>query len=99
MAAQILTWMSMVLCVLSFAMFVYFSFALQKKSVAPPVGLGREAQLQSGLSDIAKLVEALSKLADSFARAGPAVMSLVASILFLLVAALGAGLERIAPTH
>ncbi len=88
------------LCVLSFGLFVYFSFALRVKSTAPPkTGLGSTAEVQSGLSDMAKLVEALAKLADSFAKAGPAVMSLVASILFLLVATLGAGLEKIASVH
>ena len=100
MAAQAVTWISIVLCVVSFGLFVYFSFALRPKPTIPPkTGLGGATELQSGLSDMAKLVDALAKLADSFAKAGPSVMSLVASILFLRIAALGAGIDKAASAH
>jgi hypothetical protein len=100
LATQAVTWISIVLCVVSFALFVYFSFTMRvKQAIVPKAGLGGSAEMQSGLSDMAKLVEALAKLADSFAKAGPAVMSLVASILFLLVATIGAGVDKIAAAH
>jgi len=100
MATQAVTWIAMVLCVASFGLFVYFSLAMKPKApLPPPPGLGGKAELQSGLGDMAKLIEALAKLSDSFAKAGPAVMSLIASILFLLVATLGAGLDKIIPAR
>lgn len=87
MAVQVITWVSLALCVSSFVLFAYFSFAM------PSV---KQGDTKSALSEMAQLVEALAKLTESFAKAGPAVMSLVASIFFLLIAALGAGLGNIA---
>jgi flagellar basal body-associated protein FliL len=42
--------------------------------------------------EIAELVKALASLAEALAKAGPALWSLIGSVLFLLIAALAAGL-------
>ena len=81
---------SYVMSVLSFLLFLYFAL---RRPPAPEQGAASD---MPDLSDVAKVLEALAKLTDSFAKAGPAVMSLVASIFFLLIAALGSGFDRIA---
>ena len=41
---------------------------------------------------VAEIVKALASLAESLAKAGPALWSLIGSLLFLLIAAMSAGL-------
>jgi hypothetical protein len=48
------------------------------------------------VSEITEFAKALGELTNSFQKAGPALSSLVASILFFLIATLGAGLDKIA---
>jgi hypothetical protein len=72
-------------------LFVYL--LLTRKS--PAGGLGN-AKVQSGLGDIAKILEALAKLTDSFAKAGPLVMTLVSAIFFFLIALMGSGFDAVA---
>jgi len=48
---------------------------------------------------MAKLVEALAETCGQFREGSPAVMSLIASILFLLIATLGAGIVKVASAH
>ena len=45
-----------------------------------------------------KLLDAISKLTDSLAKAGPALTSLIAAVLFLFVAAFSAGAFKSPPT-
>ena len=45
---------------------------------------------------MAKLIEAISKLTDSFSRGGRGIALLRSAIFFLLVAAVGADLDEIA---
>jgi hypothetical protein len=56
--------------------------------------LAGSGQSFTGVSakDVAELVKALASLADSLVKAGPALWSLMGSLLFLLIAALAAGL-------
>jgi hypothetical protein len=87
---------SYVFSLICFILFAYLSFSQFRSASgsrqAEPEGLAG-AQPQGALSDMAKLVEALSKLTDSFAKAGPLVMSLVAAIFFLLIAVIGSGFD------
>ena len=43
-------------------------------------------KLQAGVADVAKLIEAMAKLTESLTKAGPAIASLVASIIFMILA-------------
>jgi hypothetical protein len=47
--------------------------------------------------DVAELVKALASLVDSLVKAGPALWSLIGSLLFLLIAALAAGVFSSGP--
>ena len=84
-----MTWnvssVSLDLSVLSFLFFVVLT-VLSLKKVKPQAQPGTDMKLQAGLGDITKLVEALAKLTDSLTKAGPAIASLVASIIFMLLA-------------
>ena len=80
------------LSVISFGLFVYF--ALRRRPAPPPQPESRG--IGEGLEDIAKVLEALAKLTDSFAKAGPMVMSLVASIFFMLIGVLATSFGEIA---
>lgn len=93
---QVITITAYAFSVISFLLFVVLLITNRKGAPpsAPP-GLG-DAQVQGALSDMAKLLEALAKLSDSFAKAGPLVMTLVATIFFLLVAMMGSGFESLA---
>lgn len=73
--------------VVSFALFVYQILKQHGRQPSQP------AMPQATIADLAQLIEALSKLTDSFTKAGPAVMSLVATIFFLLIALMGSGFE------
>jgi hypothetical protein len=79
--------------VVAFGVFVYLT-------VTPKAGKGQgggvELQPQGAVSEITELAKALGELTNSFQKAGPALSSLVASILFFLIATLGAGLDKIA---
>jgi hypothetical protein len=56
-----------------------------------------DAEVQGALDDTAKLIDSLSKLAESFSKAGPLVMTLVSSIFFFLAALTGSGFDKIIP--
>jgi len=80
---------------MSFASFLLFVYLSARRAPALPVaGAGNVAQ-HAGLSDVVKVAEAVAKLADSFAKAGPALSALVASIVFLLLALVAAGIDRL----
>jgi hypothetical protein len=49
------------------------------------------------IGDVTKLFDSGSKLADSLAKAGPAVTSLIGAILFFAIAAVSSGALRAAP--
>src|ERR1700716_2031196 len=95
MLISVLTWTSLGMSVVSFAVFIVLSFRVKRGSKNADV---RAAEARRGveITDLTKLAEAGARLADSFTKAGPAISALVASILYLLIGTLGAGLDRLA---
>ena len=99
---QAIIWVALVLSVASFIMFAIFAtLAFRLRAQQAPKAGGTDIQLQSGLSDIARIAESLAKLAESLgkfaeslAKAGPAIASLVASIVFLLMALVASALGQ-----
>lgn len=85
---RIIVMTSYAMSVLSFLLFLYFA------TRRPPEPTLADSPA-TPLSDIARVLEALAKLTDSFAKAGPTVMSLVASIFFLLIAVMASGLAQV----
>jgi hypothetical protein len=94
MLIRVLTWTSLAMSVVSFLVFVVLSFRLERGSNA---SAAEAAQARRGvdITDLTKLAEAGARLADSFTKAGPVLSALVASILYLLIGTLGAGLDRL----
>lgn len=93
---SMLNWVSAVslgFAVVSFVAFIWLLWKSRKQSPPTRGGAGN-IELQSAIADTAKLIEALAKLADSLQKAGPVVISLIATIFFLVVAALSAGLGK-----
>ena len=92
-------------CFLAFWRITFIVAPQARKTASETLtGLNLTAQTVSPVStrDIAELLKALASLADSLAKAGPALWSLIASVLYLLIAALAAGVfvgspERSAP--
>ncbi|MCA1570381.1 MAG: hypothetical protein LC798_08715 [Chloroflexi bacterium] len=90
----VVTGTALALSVASFVAFLVFGWQLRRggevvRTEGLGQGLGGQAEqqgLKESIEAIAKLVEAISKLADSLARAGPAIASLVASLLFFAFA-------------
>lgn len=72
---------------------LFIILVIKQLSAPKPAGAVGNVVQQRGLDDMAKLIEALAKLADSFAKAGPVVMTLVSAIFFFLIAMLGSGFE------
>lgn len=84
----------LVLSGISFLMFIVSLLVhlFHRPTPAQGAGLGEETKQQGGITDLAKLFEAFSKLADSLNHSSPVVISLMASIIFFALALLGAGL-------
>lgn len=95
MLLNALTWTALAMSIVSFALFAYLSI---RKTPGPRTEARGEGELQpqGALSDVTELAKALKELTDAFQKAGPAISALVASILFFLIATLGAGLDKIA---
>lgn len=96
MLLTVLTWAALGMSVVAFAVFVYLTVRPSAKQTGGKEGGGVELQPQGAVSDITELAKALGELTNSFQKAGPALSALVASILFFLIATLGAGLDKIA---
>lgn len=80
--------------VLSFLMFLFGGFqALGAVAKAPSTQMQAQV-LESGVSigNVTDLVKALTSLTDGLAKAGPALWALIASVLYLSVAAVAAGI-------
>ena len=93
---------------LSFLIYVIETVvALRVKPVAESKEVAKQAGMRAGLvadnipkptlPEFTALMEGLAKLIDSLSKAGPALTSIAASILFLLIAAIGAGAFQSAP--
>ena len=95
MLIRVLTWASLGMSVVSFLVFGVLSLRVSRGGKDAEL---RAAQARRGveITDLTKLAEAGARLADSFTKAGPALSALVASILYLLIGTLGAGLDRLA---
>jgi hypothetical protein len=98
MLGNAVTLSSLWLSIASFVSFLVFAtlsyFQKPSKTNSQP----KDVQLQAGVSDITKLVEAVAKLAESFgkfagslAKAGPAISALVASLIFMAIALAAGG--------
>lgn len=92
----VLTWTALGMSVVSFVLFVVLSLRPGSPGSGSKQGGAAELLSHGALSDITELAKALHELTDSFQKAGPALSALVASILFFLIATLGAGLDKIA---
>ncbi len=95
MLLNVLTWTALAMSVVAFAVFVYLTVKPSTGGTARKPG-AVELQPQGAVSEITDLAKALGELTNSFQKAGPALSALVASILFFLIATLGAGLDKIA---
>lgn len=84
---RIIVMTSYAMSVLSFLLFLYLATRRPAPVQSDPA--------ETPLSDVARVLEALAKLTDSFAKAGPTVMALVASIFFLLIAVMGSGVAQV----
>jgi hypothetical protein len=80
-------WVFVVLSVIE----VYLKF---RKTDVVPQAAGVAANAPAGV-DPSKIIEAAAKLAEALAKAGPALSALVASILFLSIAAVSVGTKEV----
>jgi hypothetical protein len=78
---------SLSLAVISFLIFGYQVY-LRRTQVTHQMSVAQDSL------DLAKLVEAFAKLADSLEKMGPLAMSLFASMFFMVVALLAAGFGK-----
>jgi ammonia channel protein AmtB len=78
---------SLALAVISFLIFGYQLY-LRRTQVTHQLKTAEDSL------DLAKLVEAFAKLADSMEKMGPLAMSLFASMFFMVVALLAAGFGK-----
>ena len=101
--ADCVTYVALTLSIICFLVFVAQSLcalrtntehAAAKREATQAMGLvsGKlQAAAVPTVSDLTDLLNAFSKVLDSFTKAGPAVVSMGASILFLLIAAIASG--------
>jgi hypothetical protein len=94
MLTTALFWVSLGMSVVSFVVFVVLS--ARTPPAAPPPGGAGAMERQAGLSDVAKLAEAIAKLVDAFAKAKPSAAAATCSVIFLLVALAAAGIDKTA---
>ena len=95
MLLDVLTWTALAMSVVAFVVFIILSFRSRARAGTGGTG-GAGLVAQGAVSDLAELTKALADLTNSFQKAGPALSALVASILFFLIATLGAGLDKLA---
>ena len=86
--------------IICFVMYVYATVvAIRARAEAVRSGLapasdGGVQPRTVSVDDMSKLVSALSRLADSLSQASPAVTSLIGSLVFFAIAAVGSGALR-----
>jgi hypothetical protein len=83
----------LVLAVISFGSFVFQVYLRRKQFPKQFTDEIRTAAAGANL-DLAKLIEAFAKLADSLEKMGPLAMSLFAAMFFMVMALLAAGLGK-----
>jgi len=98
--AHLVTMLAMLLAILCFVIYaVEVIDALRTKPMADAHQMAKSAaelvpDTKPTLDQLSTLMEAMAKLVDSLSKAGPSLTSLIASILFLAIAAVGAGVFR-----
>lgn len=75
-----------VFSIISFIVYLWTTYETQRLAKAQAVPKLGEA-LGGSTEEVAKVIEASAKLVDSLTKAGPALLSLLASIVFLAIAA------------
>lgn len=91
------TCLSLVAGVISFALYAYEAFvAIGAKSAAPDLGSSPEVKAMianpaASVKDLSDLVDAIARLTDSLAKAGPALTSIIGAVLFFAIAAISSG--------
>ena len=98
MDLAVVAWTALVLAILSFFVFVILSIIefilkFQKQSVVPPAAAAAFANAPA--IDPSKILEAAAKLAEAMAKAGPALSALIASLVFLSIAGVCAGVKPV----
>jgi len=88
--STIIAFTCLVLAVISFGFFGFQVYLRRKQFPEQFTDEIRTAAGDKGL-DLAKLIEAFAKLADSLEKMGPLAMSLFASMFFMVMALLAAG--------
>lgn len=68
--------------------------AIVERARAAAVRDDRSGLALPSLPELTALMDAMARLIDSFAKAGPGLAAIAASVLFLLIAAIGAGALR-----
>jgi hypothetical protein len=96
---DIVTIAALVLSGLSFALYVAEAVqAMRDKTAASIKNAAAKASLALGdvptVADLTRLLDAISRATDSLAKAGPSLTSLIASVLFLAIAAVSSGALR-----
>jgi hypothetical protein len=98
--AHLVTVVALILACASFILYLVEAIcALRAKPVESAKKAAQQAaqalvQKPPSIDDLTKLIEALAKLTDSLSKAGPALTSLIASVLFLAIAAISSGALR-----
>jgi hypothetical protein len=103
---NVIAWVSLILCILNWLLFLGLTFlndmpelkrvvdALVNPPPAPaPSGLG--VTVQHAAVDPVKLASATGSLAGAFKKAGPAPTAAALSVMFMLVALIAAGVEKL----
>jgi hypothetical protein len=84
---------SLIMSIICFLVFLLQTYLFRRPAAAPAVVETLDAARRQGV-DPAKIAEAFAKLADSLAKAGPLVSSLVGAMFFMLVAVLALELGK-----
>ena len=94
---NIISWVAVGCAIASFAVYLVLTFRIipdprdkTDKTVHELAARTKELAGPPSAKDFAELVKALASLVDSLVKAGPALWSLIGSMLFLLIAAAAA---------
>lgn len=93
-AREWITTLALIAGVICFGLFVWDTITTIRAKAATPAPTMVKAGLNTqglGADQLTKLIEALSKLAENFAKAGPGLASLVGALLFFAIAAVSSG--------
>ncbi|MCA3260074.1 MAG: hypothetical protein IM669_10125 [Phenylobacterium sp.] len=96
--SQLITHVALICAILSFAIYIAFSLGWLKSQpqqsqteVRDAMSAVKAKAAAATAQEVTDLVKALAALTDSLAKVGPALWSMIGSILFLLVASVASG--------